>query len=107
MTIQWATTDTFCTTDAIVQFGFSATNLDQTQSGVCVPFSLVGMFEQSNKLVYLTDLTPKTTYFYRVGESDDGDWSDIYYFTTAPDVLSTDPQRFLIFGDLAASSSGE
>ncbi|RPF22328.1 GH92 family glycosyl hydrolase [Myceligenerans xiligouense] len=42
-----------------------------------------------------TDLTPDTTYGYRVGDA--GRWSDWYEFTTASD--GADPFTFLYFGD--------
>ena len=108
MAVQWATIDQFCSAGTFVRYGTSATALTEVVQGECFKFSLPAMFKQSNHLAYIKNLKASTKYYYSVGDSlDNGAWSDVYFFTTAPDAstVSAAPQKFLIFGDLAASSS--
>lgn len=52
--------------------------------------------------VKLTDLKPKTTYYYQVG--DGKNWSDTLSFTTAPD-RTTEETNFFIFGDIQSDDT--
>ena len=108
MAVQWATTDQYCTEGSLVQYGLSQSVLTTQVEGSCYKFSLPAMFKQSNHVAYMTGLKASTKYFYRVGGAINGDWSDVYFFQSAPDAntVLTSPQKFMIFGDLAATSSG-
>ena len=108
MTVQWATLDTFCKTGTFVKYGKSAFDMVTVIDGLCHPFQIEGQMEQSNHIATFVNLSASTTYFYSVGTAIiGGDWSPIYHFHTAPnaETLSSNlPQRFLVYGDLGATS---
>ena len=109
MAVQWATTDEFCTQRSLVQYGLNPSELTDQVEASCYQFSLPAMFKQSNHVAYMTGLKASTKYFYRVGEEAvNGDWSQVFFFQSTPDASTVlqSPQKFMIFGDLAASSSG-
>mmetsp|Transcript_25042 Transcript_25042/g.34396 ORF Transcript_25042/g.34396 Transcript_25042/m.34396 type:complete len:337 (+) Transcript_25042:115-1125(+) len=113
MSVQWATMDTFCSSNTKVWYGQDK-NLppppsSYTVDGSCYQFNVVNrptLLKQSHHVANMTKLTASTKYFYKVG--DGINWSSTYSFTTAPNALtlsSTLPQKFIIVGDMGSSSS--
>jgi acid phosphatase type 7 len=107
MAVQWATYDTFCVTDSLVEYGTEELNLNMKAQGSCFPFDLgPEQSKQSNHVAYMGGLEASTKYFYRVG--DGIDWSKTYHFTSAPNRITLRkhlPQKFLVYGDLGSSLS--
>lgn len=94
MAVTWVTLNP---TSHIVQYGVTPT-LGQTASGHNTTYTWCGWIGQIHTAV-MTGLSPKTTYYYRVG--DPTGWSKLYNFTTLDTgVGSTTPLRVVLLGDM-------
>ena len=79
MVIQWGTqedTTLSCPSDTNVEYGLNSTELIQTASGENEMY----LWTTCIHTVTLTELSPNTTYYYRVGGGNE--WSDIFNFDT-------------------------
>ncbi|RLE38137.1 hypothetical protein DRJ23_05050 [Candidatus Acetothermia bacterium] len=93
MTIMWRTdTDV---TDSVVEYG-PTDNYGMSASGTVETYTYARK-EILWHTVELTGLTPNTTYHYRCGA--EGNWSDDYYFKTAPEYGPRNMLRIAVFGD--------
>ena len=102
MVIQWGTqedTTLSCPSDSNVEYGTDSNELNQTASGDDDMY----LWTTCTHTVLLSDLSPNTTYYYRVGGS--GEWSDIFSFST----LEENPETITIgaLADHGTSSNAE
>jgi hypothetical protein len=97
MAVSWSTIASTAT--STVQYGVSSSNLDQISSGTSSSY-----YETYIHHVVLTELVPQTTYYYRVGD-EQGGWSSIYSFTTAPGAFL--PFVAAFYGDLGLINGNE
>jgi hypothetical protein len=92
MAVSWVTQGD--TTLSTVQYGTESGNLQYSATGDSSSY-----WESFHHHVVLKDLTPATTYYYRVGDIEGG-FSTEFKFKSAP-VSSRDmPLKFAVFGDL-------
>jgi hypothetical protein len=61
------------------------------------------MINQSYNVAYMAGLTASTKYFYQVGDSVTGDWSDIFSFKSAPDSIYRSPRKIFDTGNKYSS----
>ena len=102
MVIQWGTqedTTLSCPSDSNVEYGTDSNELNQTASGDDDMY----LWTTCTHTVLLSDLSPNTTYYYRVGGS--GEWSDIFSFST----LEENPETITVgaLADHGTSSNAE
>lgn len=74
-------------------------NLDKAE--IISGYSYYAMERYAHKVV-ADGLEPGTKYAYRVGDAQEGEWSDIGYFTTAD--TAEDEANFIVFADVQASN---
>tara|TARA_B100001113_G_scaffold306759_1_gene268099 strand:- start:44 stop:1369 length:1326 start_codon:yes stop_codon:yes gene_type:complete len=86
MIIQWGTqedTTLSCSSSSNVEYGTDSGELNQTASGDDDMY----LWTTCTHTVILSDLSPNTTYYYRVGGG--SEWSDIYTFQTLEEKPET------------------
>ena len=102
MIVQWGTqedTTLSCPSDTNVEYGLNSTELSQTSSGDNEMY----LWTTCIHTVTLTELSPNTTYYYRVGGGNE--WSDVFSFNT----LEEDPETITIgaLADHGTSSNAQ
>ncbi|CAK8987592.1 unnamed protein product [Durusdinium trenchii] len=101
MTVSWFTRSE--PKDSTVQYGVSASQLDQSTTGHVKHYMANEGFHSHAEIL---GLKPSTKYFYRVGSAHDSKWSEVFSFTSA----SRDAEgriSLAIFGDMGYESSEE
>ena len=87
MVVQWGTeedTQVSCNSPTEIEYGTESDSLDMSQSGTNEMYDWTTCIHT----VILPDLEGDTTYYYRVGGN--GEWSDVYSFTTHSTLLIAD-----------------
>ena len=112
MRVSWTTGTA---TQPVVFYGQSADNLTHSTSGVSKTYTLSELCgPPANESVYfidpgfmhdvlLTELQPKTTYFYKFGSG--GVYSEVKTFTTAVAPGDSTPFTFIMYGDMGTTAS--
>jgi hypothetical protein len=75
--------------DSHVRYGTSSGDYPYLATGSWMTYFYKNYSSGAIHTVYLTDLSPLTTYYYRCGSESDG-WSDEFSFTTAPPTPDTE-----------------
>ncbi|GMH49195.1 hypothetical protein TL16_g00458 [Triparma laevis f. inornata] len=106
MTVQFSDSSV---SSAAVRFGSDSSNLSQESVTTTHDFTDGGddKYKQTHHIAVMDELKPSTIYYYQVG-SDEGGWSDVFDFKTAPDsttLSSSYPLKFGIWGDMGFANS--
>ena len=105
MVVQWGTeedTQVSCNSPTEIEYGTESDSLDMSQSGTNEMYDWTTCIHT----VILPDLEGDTTYYYRVGGN--GEWSDVYSFTTHSTLLIADNDiRIGAIADHGTSSNAE
>ena len=90
-------------TTSIVQYGLSAESLTSSESGDVSTYTFAGWVGAIHRATMI-NLTPATTYYYRVGNGEDR-WSEVFSFTTYDP--SRDTVSFAIIADMAYDTTSD
>jgi hypothetical protein len=98
VTVMWTTLE--ATASSTVQYGLAGSGqLDHTALGKNSTLTHFGWIGQLHRAV-VTDLSPNTTYEYRVGDASGG-FSSIFTFKTLPGaIFDSAPLRLAVFADM-------
>lgn len=109
MNVQWSTESPTENGNSHVLYGSSASDLSMKSEGGSYPFTDGGDegYTQHHHVATMTNLEPSETYFYKVGDNEEG-WSDVYEFIATPEtgtMGSRGPLRFGVWGDMGSSNA--
>jgi len=103
MVVQWSTADSV--NQPVVQYGTSADQLSLSSSAKTEQYNCLQYSSPQLHHAVISDLSPSTTYYYRVGDAASNSWSDVRSFTTGKIVGDNIPVTFAILGDLGQTSN--